>query len=76
MTEEPQLTILCLASYFKGITFLSAAKRQGARVLLLTREKIKDEAWPREDIDEFLLMPDLSTRAGHYLCRELSQPLE
>jgi biotin carboxylase len=31
-------------------------------VLLLTREKIKDEAWPRQDVDELLLMPDLSKR--------------
>ena len=62
MNDEQQVTILCLASYFKGTTFLTAAKRNGARVLLLTREKIKDEAWPMEDIDERFLMPDLSTR--------------
>jgi len=62
MSEGNQLAILCLASYFKGTTFLSAAKQQGARVLLLTREKIKDEPWPREDIDEIFLMPDLSKR--------------
>ena len=62
MSEGNQLAILCLASYFKGTAFLSAAKQQGARVLLLTREKIKDEPWPREDIDEIFLMPDLSKR--------------
>lgn len=75
MSDGNQLTILCLASYFKGTTFLTAAKRQGARVILLTREKIKDEAWPREDIDEIFLMPDLSKRpdiiyAVSYLMRE------
>lgn len=62
MPAGNQITILCLASYFKGTTFLTAAKRQGARVLLLTREKIKDEPWPREDIDEVFLMPDLSKK--------------
>jgi biotin carboxylase len=62
MNNEQPATILCLASYFKGTTFLTAAKSHGARVLLLTREKIKDEAWPMEDIDERFLMPDLSTR--------------
>ncbi len=62
MSEKNQVCILCLASYFKGTTFLTAAKREGARVLLLTREKIKDEAWPMENIDERFLMPDLSTR--------------
>ncbi len=62
MNNETPTTILCLASYFKGTTFLTAAKQNGAQVLLLTREKIKDEAWPMEDIDERYLMPDLSTR--------------
>ena len=56
MSEENQSCILCLASYFKGTTFLSAAKRQGVNVLLLTSEKIKDEAWPREYIDDILLI--------------------
>jgi hypothetical protein len=75
MNYEKQVTILCLASYFKGTTFLTAAKQNGARVLLLTREKIKDEAWPMEDVDARFLMPDLSTRpdiiyAVSYLNRE------
>ncbi|MCA9950682.1 MAG: hypothetical protein KDE48_13615 [Anaerolineales bacterium] len=71
----PQPTILCLASYFKGTTFLKAAKKQGAHVLLLTREKNKDEPWPRDYIDEVFLMPSLSLRpdifyAVSYLMRE------
>ncbi len=45
-----QTTILCLASYFKGITFIKAAKEQGARVFLLTREKNKDEPWPPDNL--------------------------
>ena len=61
MQDHP-VTILCLASYFKGASFLTAAKRHGARVLLLTREKNADEPWPREDIDEVFLMPDLRRR--------------
>jgi hypothetical protein len=61
MQEHPT-TILCLASYFKGTTFLTAAKALGARVLLLTREKNAGEAWPRESIDELFLMPDLRRR--------------
>jgi glutathione synthase/RimK-type ligase-like ATP-grasp enzyme len=54
------VTILCISSYFKGEAFLREAKRQGARVLLLTDEKLSQEAWPRESIDEVFLMPDLS----------------
>lgn len=62
MTDEKQVTILCLASYFKGTTFLSAAKQLGVRVLLLTREKCRDEPWPREDIDDIFYMPLLSAQ--------------
>ncbi len=61
MPDQP-VTILCLASYYKGASFLTAAKALGARVLLLTREKNADEPWPRESIDELHLMPDLRQR--------------
>ncbi len=59
---QHQPTILCLASYYKGTTFLTAAKALGARVLLLTRQKNEAEPWPRESIDELFLMPDLRRR--------------
>ena len=59
---QRQPTVLCLASYYKGASFLTAAKALGARVLLLTREKNAAEPWPRESIDEVLLMPDLRRR--------------
>ncbi len=61
MHDQP-ITILCLAGYYKGASFLTAAKALGARVILLTREKNADEPWPRESIDELLLMPDLRRR--------------
>jgi hypothetical protein len=52
-------TILAIASYEKGHNFLRQAKREGARVLLLTSLSLKDEAaWPRESIDEIFYMPD------------------
>jgi hypothetical protein len=67
-------TLLALASYFKGQEFLREAKRLGARVLLLTREKLADAAWPMESVDERFLMPDLNRRddvihAVSYLAR-------
>jgi hypothetical protein len=55
-----QLTFVCIASEFKGGDFLSALKDQGCRVFLVTEEKHKDAAWPRESIDDLFLMPDLS----------------
>jgi glutathione synthase/RimK-type ligase-like ATP-grasp enzyme len=74
MSDQKSITILCVSSYFKGEAFMREAKRQGARVLLLTDEKLSQEAWPRESIDEVFLMPDLSrlldiTNAISYLYR-------
>ncbi len=70
-----QCTILCLASYFKGGRFLEECKAQGCYTILLTREDLRDEAWPHQAIDEFLLMPTLLkqpdiTYAVSYLCRD------
>jgi biotin carboxylase len=54
--------ILCLASELKGQSFMRQAKRDGAIVYLMTEERRKDEAWPRESIDQFLVMPSLSNK--------------
>ncbi|MAU01761.1 MAG: ATPase [Anaerolineaceae bacterium] len=59
-TEKKSVTILCLASYFKGTTFLTAAKQADCQVVLVTREKLQGEAWPWENIDEVFYMPQLS----------------
>lgn len=74
MSDPQTMTILAISSYFKGEAFLRQAKKEGARVLLLTEEKIAGENWPRESIDEVFLMPDLSRtqdviHAVSYLCR-------
>src|SRR5262249_3712269 len=54
-------TVLCLASYEKGFDFLREAKAQGARVLLLTSESLKEKAaWPRESLDDIFYMPDVN----------------
>jgi biotin carboxylase len=46
------MTILCIATYFKGDPFLREAKRQGATVLLLTADTLANADWPRDAIDE------------------------
>ena len=46
------LTILCIATYFKGDAFLRECRRQGCFVVLLTSDSLGDAAWPREAIDE------------------------
>ncbi len=62
MPDEQQLTVFCLASYYKGQDFLRECKRLGCRVFLLTLDRLVDAAWPRECIDEIFALPDLSDR--------------
>lgn len=53
------MTILCLAGYEKGHDFLRQAKLQGAHVILVTSESLRDTAqWPHEAIDEIFYMPN------------------
>ena len=61
MTPHP-VTLLCLASYVKGQEFLREARRLGCRVILLTVAKHRDAEWPRESLDELLVMPSLTAR--------------
>ena len=61
MSENRPLTILCLASYYKGTAFLRAARQLGCTVLLITRESMAQEPWPRESLEEVFLMPRLQT---------------
>jgi biotin carboxylase len=46
------MTILCIATYFKGDAFLRECHRQGCTVLLLTAETHASAAWPRDAIAE------------------------
>jgi biotin carboxylase len=54
---EP-LTILCIASFHKGHEFLREAKRQGARVFLVTSESLRDADWPRDSLDDIFFVHD------------------
>jgi biotin carboxylase len=51
------MTILCVATYFKGEAFLKEARQQGCTVILLTSEKLGGAEWPREAIDEIHTIP-------------------
>ena len=51
------LTILCIASYFKGGAFIETCKQQGCRVFLVTSDKERDEPWPWDSIDEVFYVP-------------------
>ena len=66
MTETSPRTILCLASYFKGVEFLRECKRQNCRVFLITKEKWRAEDWPHDSIDEFIALPN-DASADHFI---------
>ncbi|MBA2731347.1 MAG: ATP-grasp domain-containing protein [Acidobacteria bacterium] len=68
-------TIICLASYFKGTEFMRECKRQGARVILLTKEKILHEDWPRESLDDIIALPnDAVPELFTYVASQLGRP--
>jgi biotin carboxylase len=58
MPEAHPLTILCITTYEKGHEFMRECKRRGCRVLLLTAEKLRDAAWPRESLDDTFYLPE------------------
>ena len=51
------MTILCIATYFKGGPFLRECKAQGCTVILLTTDTLAGAEWPRESIDEIHSVP-------------------
>lgn len=57
--SNPQpLTIVCLATYFKGGDFIRECKRLGCRVILVTKEKMLEEDWPRDCLDDLIAVPN------------------
>ena len=67
MTETSSRTIVCLASYFKGVEFLRECRRQNWRVSLITKEKLRAEEWPHDSIDDFIVLPDYAA-PDHFIC--------
>ena len=52
------LNIVCLATYFKGADFIRECKAHGCHVLLVTKEKMLAEDWPRESLDDVIAVPN------------------
>lgn len=50
--KRMSITILCLASEFKGGAFFQAAKEEGLNILLITGADLKEEPWPMEYLEE------------------------
>lgn len=60
MAETPKhpLNIICLATYFKGADFIRECKDHGCRVILITKEKMLSEDWPRESLEDLIAVPN------------------
>src|SRR6476619_8662261 len=57
VTQGP-LNIICLATYFKGVDFIRECKAHGCNVVLITKEKMLGEDWPRESLDDLIAVPN------------------
>src|SRR5919108_5354033 len=59
MEVESRLpNIICLATYFKGVDFIRECKNQGCHVVLITKEKMLQEDWPRDSLDDLFAVPN------------------
>src|ERR1051325_5194454 len=56
--ENRPLNIVCLATYFKGTEFIRECKAYGCHVILVTKEKMLSEDWPRESLDDLIAVPN------------------
>jgi biotin carboxylase len=57
-TGNRPLNIVCLATYFKGADFIRECKAHGCHVVLITKEKMLKEDWPRESLDDLIAVPN------------------
>lgn len=76
-SQERALNVVCLASYFKGGEFIRECKQQGCRVTLVTREKLLQEDWPRESLDDLIAVPnDADPELFIHTVSELARPMK
>lgn len=54
----PPLNIICFATFFKGGDFMHECKAEGCNVILVTKEKMLNEDWPRDVLDEVFALPN------------------
>jgi hypothetical protein len=65
-TSHAPLSILCIASYFKGNEFMRAAKDEGCTVYLVTSNQLRDAEWPRESLDDIFFVNDIDGQKGNW----------
>lgn len=75
--ESRPLNVVCLATYFKGVDFIRECKSRGSNVILITKEKMLGEVWPRESIDDLIALPnDAESDLFIYLVSLLSRQMK
>ena len=57
-THTHPLNIVCFATFFKGGDFMRECKAAGCNVILVTKEKMLQEDWPRDVLDEVFALPN------------------
>jgi len=58
MAQTHPLNVICFATFFKGNDFMRECKAAGCHVILVTKEKMLDEDWPRDVLDEVFALPN------------------
>ena len=76
MSENRPLNVICLATYFKGGDFIRECKRLGNHVVLVTKEKMLEEDWPRDSLDDLIAVPNdagpaLMIDLASYIARQM-----
>ncbi|MBA3357192.1 MAG: ATP-grasp domain-containing protein [Pyrinomonadaceae bacterium] len=57
-SETRPLNVVCLATYFKGVDFIRECKSRGCQVVLITKDKMLGDDWPRESLDDLIALPN------------------
>src|SRR3982751_2222636 len=57
-TQKRPLNVVCLATYFKGADFMRECKAHGSNVVLVTKEKMLKEDWPRDVLEDLIAVPN------------------
>ena len=60
MAEElaNRLNVICFATFFKGGDFMRECKAGGCNVILITKEKMLQEDWPRDALADLFAVPN------------------
>lgn len=60
MQKRP-LNIVCVATFFKGADFMRECHAHGCNVVLITKEKMQHEDWPRDILRDIFVLPNDAT---------------